>query len=219
MGKTILISSHILSELADCCTSIGIIERGQLLLHGPIDEVYRRIRRNRLVEIKFIDSLETGLSIIRSQPETRGVQVDDHRVTVELEADDQIVARLLGRTHQARRETAQLHRQRTYAGRRVYAGDQRAGELIQHNRSGRRVAVAAFPFAAHFAQAVDAQLEVVAQPLQHFAFVVGLAGRNCRWRCGRRACRARNSQRTDRCGGRACRAAMFQDTRRSKTSV
>ncbi len=95
MGKTILISSHILSELADCCTSIGIIERGQLLLHGPIDEVYRRIRRNRLVEIKFIDNLETGLSIIRSMPETRGLQVEDHRVTVELEADDQTVARLL----------------------------------------------------------------------------------------------------------------------------
>jgi len=42
MGKTILISSHILTELADCCTSIGIIERGQLLMHGPIDDVYRR---------------------------------------------------------------------------------------------------------------------------------------------------------------------------------
>jgi ABC-type multidrug transport system ATPase subunit len=48
MGKTILISSHILTELADCCTSIGIIERGQLLMHGPIDEVYRRIRGNRI---------------------------------------------------------------------------------------------------------------------------------------------------------------------------
>src|SRR5690606_6327280 len=44
MGKTILISSHILSELADCCTSIGIIERGVLLMHGPINDVYRRIR-------------------------------------------------------------------------------------------------------------------------------------------------------------------------------
>ena len=52
MGKTILISSHILTELADCCTSIGIIERGQLLMHGSIDEVYRRIRRNRQVEIR-----------------------------------------------------------------------------------------------------------------------------------------------------------------------
>src|SRR5688572_10162474 len=48
MGKTILVSSHILSELADICTSIGIIERGVLLMHGPIEEVYRRIRRNRL---------------------------------------------------------------------------------------------------------------------------------------------------------------------------
>ncbi|HZZ28410.1 MAG TPA: ABC transporter ATP-binding protein [Pirellulales bacterium] len=96
MGKTILISSHILSELADCCTSIGIIERGQLLLAGPIDEVYRRIHRNRLIEIKFLDGgMEAGLSIIRSMPETRGVQVDDHRVTVELEADDQRVASLL----------------------------------------------------------------------------------------------------------------------------
>ena len=55
MGKTILISSHILTELADCCTSIGIIERGQLLMHGPIDEVYRRIRGNRIIEIKFVD--------------------------------------------------------------------------------------------------------------------------------------------------------------------
>src|SRR5215467_2187306 len=61
MGKTILISSHILSELADCCTSIGIIERGQLLMHGPIAEVYRRIRRNRLIEVKFIDGMETGV--------------------------------------------------------------------------------------------------------------------------------------------------------------
>lgn len=51
MGKTILISSHILTELADCCTSIGIIERGQLLMHGPIDDVYRRIQGLSLIHI------------------------------------------------------------------------------------------------------------------------------------------------------------------------
>src|ERR687891_804248 len=56
MGKTILISSHILTELADCCTSIGIIERGQLLMHGPMDEVYRRIQRNRVIELRFAES-------------------------------------------------------------------------------------------------------------------------------------------------------------------
>jgi len=97
MGKTILISSHILTELADCCTSIGIIERGRLLMHGPIDEVYRRIRGNRTVEIKFIENQEVGLSIIRSMAETREVQVENGTVTAEIEADDDQLAELMQR--------------------------------------------------------------------------------------------------------------------------
>ena len=60
MGKTILISSHILTELADCCTSIGIIERGQLLMHGPIDEVYRQIQRHRTLEVRFAGDPAAG---------------------------------------------------------------------------------------------------------------------------------------------------------------
>lgn len=95
MGKTILISSHILTELADCCTSIGIIERGQLLMHGPIDEVYRRIRADRLVEVKFTDRMDVGLSVIRSSPHVRNVQVDNNSVTVELDTDDRGSAELL----------------------------------------------------------------------------------------------------------------------------
>lgn len=95
MGKTILISSHILTELADCCTSIGIIERGQLLMHGPIEEVYRRIRGNRIIQVKFNDGMEAGLSIIRSSPYVRDVQVDKLMVTAELETDDEGVAEVL----------------------------------------------------------------------------------------------------------------------------
>jgi len=95
MGKTILISSHILTELADCCTSIGIIERGQLLMHGPIDDVYRRIRGNRMIEIKFVEGMEAALSIIRSSPLTRDVQIDDHEVQLEMAADDDQVAALM----------------------------------------------------------------------------------------------------------------------------
>jgi ABC-2 type transport system ATP-binding protein len=95
MGKTILISSHILTELADCCTSIGIIERGQLLMHGSIQDVYRRIRRNRIIEIAFVRNMELGLSILRSAPCTRAVELEDHKAIVELETDDQGVADLL----------------------------------------------------------------------------------------------------------------------------
>ncbi|MDX1944258.1 MAG: ABC transporter ATP-binding protein [Pirellulaceae bacterium] len=95
MGKTILISSHILSELADCCTSIGIIERGQLLMHGPIEDVYRRIRGNRTVEVKFVNNMDVGLSVIRSSPHTRSLAVDVNSCVVELDTNDAGVAELL----------------------------------------------------------------------------------------------------------------------------
>ncbi|WP_164102099.1 ABC transporter ATP-binding protein [Candidatus Laterigemmans baculatus] len=95
MGKTILISSHILTELADCCTSIGIIERGRLLMHGPIAEVYGKIRRNRIVEIRFHSGEDAGLMILRSQDSLRALDVDRGRVTAELETDDQGLAELV----------------------------------------------------------------------------------------------------------------------------
>lgn len=95
MGKTILISSHILTELADCCTSIGIIERGQLLMHGPIDSVYRQIRRNRIVEIQFTSGEEAGMSILRSSPHLRSLEMEPTGVVAELETDDEGLAALM----------------------------------------------------------------------------------------------------------------------------
>lgn len=95
MGKTILISSHILSELADTCSSIGIIERGQLLMHGSIDEVYRRIRRNRIIEIRIHDGQhELAMRIVRNTPAVRDVQTERGYLVVELEGDDEAVASL-----------------------------------------------------------------------------------------------------------------------------
>ena len=55
MGKTILISSHILSELADFCTSIGIIERGKLLAAGSIQEIQQQIRSHRVLKVRLLD--------------------------------------------------------------------------------------------------------------------------------------------------------------------
>ena len=95
MGKTILISSHILTELADCCTSIGIIERGQLLMHGPIQDVYRQIRGNRVVDVRFNGNIDVGISILRSSPHLRNITVDENRATIELETDDDGLAELL----------------------------------------------------------------------------------------------------------------------------
>lgn len=95
MGKTILISSHILSELADCCSSIGIIERGQLLMSGPIESVYRQIRKNRQVVIRFCANTDAGVSILRSRSELRDIEILENRVEAELEADDSQLADIM----------------------------------------------------------------------------------------------------------------------------
>jgi ABC-2 type transport system ATP-binding protein len=95
MGKTILINSHILTELSDCCTSIGIIERGKLLMHGPIDQVYRQLRRNRMVEIQFIEGAAAGMSILRSHPALRSIEQRPTAVVAELETDDNGLADLM----------------------------------------------------------------------------------------------------------------------------
>src|SRR5690349_8702917 len=46
MNKTIMVSSHILPELADICNKIGIIERGKLIFNGTVDEAIRKVRGN-----------------------------------------------------------------------------------------------------------------------------------------------------------------------------
>ena len=52
MGKTLLISSHILSEIGEMCNAIGIIEKGKLLYAGPIDEARKRLGSGRVVRIQ-----------------------------------------------------------------------------------------------------------------------------------------------------------------------
>ena len=51
MGKTILVSSHILPELADICNKIGIIERGQLLFDGEVETAIKQVRQNTVIHV------------------------------------------------------------------------------------------------------------------------------------------------------------------------
>jgi ABC-2 type transport system ATP-binding protein len=98
MGKTILVSSHILSELADFCTSIGIIERGKLLAAGSIQEIQRRLRSHRVLKVRVLDdSPQRAAAILREDQGVREVESFDHAVTAEFEGQDDDMARLLGR--------------------------------------------------------------------------------------------------------------------------
>lgn len=63
MGKTILVSSHILPELADICNKIGIIERGQLLFDGDVETAIKQVRQNTVIHV--------GVEINRLQEASR----------------------------------------------------------------------------------------------------------------------------------------------------
>src|SRR6186997_1569660 len=58
MGKTIMVSSHILPELADICNKIGIIERGELLVNADVEAVMKQVRRQTILRINVQGSLE-----------------------------------------------------------------------------------------------------------------------------------------------------------------
>jgi ABC-2 type transport system ATP-binding protein len=98
MGKTILISSHILSELADFCTSIGIIERGKMLAAGNIQEIQAQIRSHRVLKVRVLDqSTDRAAEVLRASSSIRTVETYDHTVTAEFEGEDQDMAGLLDR--------------------------------------------------------------------------------------------------------------------------
>lgn len=85
MGKTILISSHILHELAELCTTVGILEQGELIFHGPIQEIIRRARTGTKVHVRVVEQQDLAALLLQR---TRGVKNVDQRdgiLTVELE--------------------------------------------------------------------------------------------------------------------------------------
>jgi ABC-2 type transport system ATP-binding protein len=74
MGKTILVSSHILPELADICNKIGIIEQGCLLVNGEVSEVMKQVRTDIVLNVAVADRLTDAAGLLENQPEVESVQ-------------------------------------------------------------------------------------------------------------------------------------------------
>jgi ABC-2 type transport system ATP-binding protein len=55
MGKTIIVSSHILPELADFCNKIGIIEKGEMIVSGDVNEIIRQVQGHHMLEVRILD--------------------------------------------------------------------------------------------------------------------------------------------------------------------
>lgn len=65
MGKTVLLSSHILSELAEICTEIGIIESGRMVVNGPVDVVRQQLQNGAKLRIRVIRNVADAEHVLR----------------------------------------------------------------------------------------------------------------------------------------------------------
>lgn len=66
LKKTVIVSSHILPELADVCTRVGIIEKGHMIVDASVDEVMRRARQRIMLQIQVKDRTEEAARLIES---------------------------------------------------------------------------------------------------------------------------------------------------------
>ncbi len=83
MGKTIVISSHILPELAEMCTSVGIIDRGHMVLKGTIDEVHRAAAMSSPILITVAEEgVDQTFSLLQEVPNVHKVTAQGNRLSV-----------------------------------------------------------------------------------------------------------------------------------------
>ena len=87
MGKTIIISSHILHELAELCTTVGIIEQGELLFHGPLEEVVRRARMGTRVQISVLEHQDLAAQLLAKHHSVKKIEQNDGYIMAELGDD------------------------------------------------------------------------------------------------------------------------------------
>jgi len=95
MGKTIIISSHILPELAEMCTSIGIIERGQMVVSGTVNEILQKITHNKVIYVKVLDKMSELIRVLSERPEVQSIQEATDTVEFGFNGEDEALSRLL----------------------------------------------------------------------------------------------------------------------------
>lgn len=95
MGKTILISSHILSELAEMCTSIGIIDNGKIIVSGSVADIMQQVYSNKMIKIKVNDKQQEAVNILREFPFIDKITTGENQIQAAFEGGDEEMSRVL----------------------------------------------------------------------------------------------------------------------------
>lgn len=89
MDKTVIVSSHILPELADVCTRVGIIEKGNLLVDGYVDEVMKKARRQTLLHVRVSTDADKAAALLESIDIVQSVTMRGETIDVLLKVGEE----------------------------------------------------------------------------------------------------------------------------------
>ena len=82
MGKTIIISSHILSELAEMCTTIGIIDHGQMVVKGEVDEILSHLNTSNPLMMEVLDGKEQAVRMLKENPLVTNISLQENEIVI-----------------------------------------------------------------------------------------------------------------------------------------
>jgi len=97
LGKTILLSSHILPELASICDVIGIISKGKLLAQGTVKEISRQLQENIVIELTVDSGIKEALELVsRIEGIEKARQLDEEQLQFEFNGKRDQISGILG---------------------------------------------------------------------------------------------------------------------------
>ena len=96
-GKTVLLSSHILTELSEICDAVAVIEKGKILATGTVQEIMTGLREHRVLSVRVAGDRESAMRFLLEQPEVARVLDANDRLQLEFTGDDAAQVALLAR--------------------------------------------------------------------------------------------------------------------------
>ena len=87
MKKTVIVSSHILPELADVCTRVGMIEKGHLIVDGLVEEVMRKARRSILLLIRVKERTDAAAALLQQHSGVKSLDIKNGTIYATLNSE------------------------------------------------------------------------------------------------------------------------------------